>query len=53
MGMGAKAGIAIHMELREFPKSLEEIESEGPVDGESVPSMSDDLRETARAHGDD
>jgi thioredoxin reductase (NADPH) len=53
MGMGAKAGIAIHMELREFPKSLEEIESEGPVDGESVPSMSDALRETARAHGDD
>jgi thioredoxin reductase (NADPH) len=53
MGMGAKAGIAIHMELRTFPKSLDEIEAEGPVDGETVPGMSDDLRETARAHGDD
>ncbi len=53
MGMGAKAGIAIHMELREFPKSLEEIESEGPVDAETVPSISDELRETARTHGDD
>jgi len=53
MGMGAKAGIAIHMALREFPKSIEEIESEGPVDGEAVPSISDELRETARAHGDD
>jgi thioredoxin reductase (NADPH) len=53
MGMGAKAGIDIHMSLREFPKSLDEIEAEGPVDAESVPSISDDLRETARAHGDD
>ncbi|AUV81363.1 thioredoxin-disulfide reductase [Salinigranum rubrum] len=53
MGMGAKAGIAIHMELREFPKSLEEIEAEGPVDAETVPSISDELRETARTHGDD
>jgi thioredoxin reductase (NADPH) len=53
MGMGAKAGIAIHMELRAFPKSLEEIESEGPVDAEAVPSISDELRETARTHGDD
>jgi thioredoxin reductase (NADPH) len=53
MGMGAKAGIAIHMELRTFPKSLEEIETEGPVNEESVPGMSEKLRETARAHGDD
>jgi thioredoxin reductase (NADPH) len=53
MGMGAKAGIAIHMDLREFPKSLEEIEAEGPVDNEEVPAMSEELRETARAHGDD
>ena len=53
MGMGAKAGIAIHMDLRVFPKSLDEIQSDGPVDGEAAPAMSEELRETARAHGDD
>jgi len=28
MGKGAKAGISLHMELREYPKSLDEFESE-------------------------
>ncbi|WP_436901862.1 NAD(P)/FAD-dependent oxidoreductase [Halovenus halobia] len=28
MGKGAKAGISLHMEMREFPKSLDELESE-------------------------
>ena len=28
MGKGAKAGISLHMELREFPKSLDELETE-------------------------
>ncbi|ELY52117.1 NAD(P)/FAD-dependent oxidoreductase [Natronolimnohabitans innermongolicus] len=41
MGQGAKAGIAIHKELREFPKSLEDLESEGAVDSADVPAVSD------------
>lgn len=28
MGKGAKAGISLHMEMREFPKSLDELEAE-------------------------
>ncbi|AZH25917.1 NAD(P)/FAD-dependent oxidoreductase [Haloplanus aerogenes] len=49
MGQGAKAGIAIHMDLRAFPRSVEEIEEQGPVDPAEVPAMSESLRETARA----
>ena len=51
MGEGAKAGLAIHMELREFPKDLEEIRESGPVDAEDVPGLSEDLRAAARAFG--
>ena len=49
MGEGAKAGIAIHMELREYPKSIEELEAEGEVDPEQVPAISATLRERKRA----
>ncbi|MFD1633882.1 NAD(P)/FAD-dependent oxidoreductase [Haloplanus ruber] len=49
MGQGAKAGIAIHMDLRPFPRSVEEIEAEGAVDADEVPAVSASLRETARA----
>ena len=49
MGQGAKAGIAIHMALRAFPRSVEEIEAQGPVDPDEVPAVSQSLRETARA----
>jgi thioredoxin reductase (NADPH) len=49
MGQGAKAGIAIHMDLRAFPRSVEEIEEKGPVDPDDVPAISQSLRETARA----
>ncbi|MDX1747947.1 MAG: FAD-dependent oxidoreductase, partial [Halobacteriales archaeon] len=49
MGQGAKAGIAIHMELRSFPRSLEEIRSEGPVEPSEAPAISAGLREAARA----
>ncbi|WP_049936267.1 NAD(P)/FAD-dependent oxidoreductase [Haloplanus natans] len=49
MGQGAKAGIAIHMDLRPFPRSVEEIEARGPVDADEVPGISQSLRETARA----
>ncbi|WP_251343208.1 NAD(P)/FAD-dependent oxidoreductase [Haloplanus halophilus] len=49
MGQGAKAGIAIHMDLRPFPRSVDDIEAAGPVDADEVPAMSESLRETARA----
>ena len=52
MGQGANAGIAIHTELRTFPKSLEELEAEGGVSPEDVPGVSEDLRAAAREHGD-
>jgi len=50
MGEGADAGIAIHTDLRAFPRSSEEIEAEGPVDPEEVPALSPDLLATAIAH---
>jgi thioredoxin reductase (NADPH) len=50
MGQGAKAGIAIHKELREFPRSTEEIARDGPVDETAVPAISPGLLETAIAH---
>ena len=53
MGKGAKAGLAIHKELRTFPKSLEEIEAEGPVGDSEVPSVSAELQAAARSFGDD
>jgi thioredoxin reductase (NADPH) len=56
MGEGAKAGIAIHKELRTFPRSLEEIEAHGPVAPSEVPATSEQIRAAARTHratGDD
>ncbi|MFO7833812.1 MAG: NAD(P)/FAD-dependent oxidoreductase [Halohasta sp.] len=53
MGKGAKAGLAIHKELRTFPKSLEEIEAEGPVTETEVPGVSAELQAAARSFGDD
>jgi thioredoxin reductase (NADPH) len=50
MGQGAKAGIDIHMRLREFPRSLAELREAGAVDDGAVPGISDELREAARAH---
>ncbi|MXV62117.1 FAD-dependent oxidoreductase [Natronorubrum sp. JWXQ-INN-674] len=50
MGQGAKAGIAIHTELREFPKSLAELEAEGAVEPRDVPAIGDELRRRANAH---
>jgi thioredoxin reductase (NADPH) len=49
MGQGAKAGIALHYDLREFPRPLEEIEDGGEVAESEVPAVSDRLRERARA----
>ena len=53
MGDGAKAGLAIHKELREFPRSLSEIEANGAVDAKDVPAVSATLRDAAQAFGDD
>jgi thioredoxin reductase (NADPH) len=32
MGKGAKAGISIHMDLRTYPKSLDELEADGEIE---------------------
>ncbi|MFC6836444.1 NAD(P)/FAD-dependent oxidoreductase [Halomarina ordinaria] len=50
MGEGAKAGIALHYSLRQFPRSLDEIRDAGPVSAEEVPGVSERLREHARKH---
>ncbi|PSP33696.1 thioredoxin-disulfide reductase [Halobacteriales archaeon QH_10_67_22] len=50
MGQGAKAGIDVHMDLRAFPRSLEEIEQLGAVSEKEVPAVSPDLLATAVAH---
>jgi len=50
MGQGAKAGLAIHYDLRRFPRSLEELEEDGAVDPREVPGMSARQREQARKH---
>jgi len=53
MGKGANAGLAIHKALRTFPKSLDEIEAEGPVAETEVPSVSAEIQAAARSFGDD
>jgi len=50
MGEGADAGIAIHMDLRAFPRSTEEIETEGSVGETDVPALSEELLATAISH---
>jgi len=50
MGKGADAGLAIHKELREFPKSLEEIQANGPVTDDAVPAISEELLAVGVAH---
>ncbi|TKX74840.1 NAD(P)/FAD-dependent oxidoreductase [Halorubrum sp. GN11_10-6_MGM] len=50
MGQGAKAGLAIHKELREFPRSTEEIARDGPVGADEVPAIPPHLMATAVAH---
>ena len=50
MGEGADAGIAIHKDLRKYPRSVEDIESEGPVEDVEVPAVSSDLFATALQH---
>jgi thioredoxin reductase (NADPH) len=50
MGEGANAGIAIHKDLRTFPRSLADIEADGPVGTDEVPAISAELQATAVAH---
>jgi thioredoxin reductase (NADPH) len=50
LGEGAKAGIGIHYDLREYPRSLDEIEDSGPVHEDEVPAISEDLLATAVTH---
>ncbi|MFC6785366.1 NAD(P)/FAD-dependent oxidoreductase [Halobaculum halobium] len=50
MGEGAKCGIAIHMDLRAFPRSSEKIAELGPVDESEVPAISPELMATAVTH---
>ncbi|MES3160830.1 MAG: NAD(P)/FAD-dependent oxidoreductase [Halorubrum sp.] len=50
MGQGAKAGIALHKDLREFPRSTEAIARDGSVSAEEVPAISPELLATAVAH---
>ncbi|WP_123538611.1 NAD(P)/FAD-dependent oxidoreductase [Halosimplex salinum] len=50
MGQGAKAGIAIHMDLRPFPRSTAGIDELGPVSSGEVPAVSQELLANAVAH---
>ena len=50
MGQGAKAGIALHKDLREFPRSTEAMARDGPVSADEVPAISAELMATAVAH---
>ena len=50
MGEGAACGIAIHMALLEYQKSVEAINRDGPVQSDAVPAISDRLRERASSH---
>jgi thioredoxin reductase (NADPH) len=47
LGQGAKAGIDIHFQLRDFPRDPETIEKQGPVRSEEVPGIPDELLEQA------
>ena len=50
MGEGARCGIGNHYDLRAFPRSVEEIEADGPVAESDVPAISERLRGRAIAH---
>ncbi|CAI48785.1 thioredoxin-disulfide reductase [Natronomonas pharaonis DSM 2160] len=50
MGEGARCGIGNHYDLRAFPRSLDDIESEGPVTEADVPAVSEKLKEAATTH---
>ena len=43
LGQGAKAGIDVHFQLRDFPRDPDAIEEQGPVRSEAVPGIPDAL----------
>lgn len=47
LGQGAKAGIDIHFQLRDFPRDPDLLEEQGPVRSEEVPGIPDELLEQA------
>ncbi|WP_049893826.1 NAD(P)/FAD-dependent oxidoreductase [Salinarchaeum sp. Harcht-Bsk1] len=47
MGQGAKAGIDLHFQLREFPRDSELLAEQGPVREDEVPGIPDALLEQA------
>jgi thioredoxin reductase (NADPH) len=47
LGDGAKAGISVHWNLRDFPRDPELVEEQGPVREEEVPGIPDELLEQA------
>ncbi|WP_435347521.1 NAD(P)/FAD-dependent oxidoreductase [Haloarchaeobius sp. HRN-SO-5] len=47
LGEGAQAGIAVHYDLREFPRSIDEIRADGPVSPSDVPGIGDRVRAAA------
>jgi thioredoxin reductase (NADPH) len=47
LGQGAKAGIDVHFQLRDFPRDPELLEEQGPVRSEDVPGIPDELLEQA------
>ena len=50
MGEGARCGIGNHYDLRAFPRTLEEIEKQGPVTEADAPAVSERLLQLAVAH---
>ena len=50
MGEGARCGIGNHYDLRAFPRTVEEIEEQGPVTEADVPAVSERLLQHAIAH---
>jgi len=47
LGQGAKAGIDVHFQLRDFPRDLDLLDEQGPVRSEEVPGIPDELLEQA------
>jgi thioredoxin reductase (NADPH) len=47
LGQGAKAGIDVHFQLRDFPRDPDILDEQGPVRSEEVPGIPDELLEQA------
>lgn len=47
LGQGAKAGIDVHFQLRDFPRDLETLDELGPIRSDEVPGIPDELLERA------